>query len=89
MVTQLVCYLRNVVIESAKEGVAKKIIVVGTDPKDQSTFVVFSFNPKTKCEQTLGQVPAQMQSVIIQFQGEHSQANAFEHPPYIRLENKF
>ncbi len=64
-------YFRNVIIESAKEGVAKKIIVVGEDLEDESKFVIFSIDPKTKAEHTLGQVPAQPESVIIQLQGKH------------------
>ncbi len=72
-------YFRNVIVESAKEGVAKRIIVVGKDPEVQSKFVVFSFDPKTKAERILGQVAAQVDCSITQLQGKHFQVNSSEY----------
>ncbi len=57
-------------------GITKKIIAVGTDSADDSKFVIFSFDPLTRTEITLGQITAQRNSAIIQVQGMFSITNS-------------
>ncbi len=50
-------------------GITRKIIGVGEDPKNDSEFVVFSFDPLTRTESISGHIAAQKNSAIVQLRG--------------------
>ncbi len=50
-------------------GITRRIIGVGDDPTDVSKFVIFSFDPLTRTELTLGHFAALDNCVIVQLRG--------------------